>query len=437
MRRRVERISAASNVRPLRRKRDNRVIAGVDLGASKVACFIAELTPESDDSFGAEIIGVGCCGLPLRAGAGRSIDQLEASLRRAVDAAERMAGVEIRTAHVAVPGRLTRARRIGVDLEIADGVVTEDDVEDALSEGAGLAAAPDCAALSARAIAYRIDSDAIYDDPVGRAGALLSAELLGLSARESVIDNLSSIVERCGLAAAEFVPAPAAAAESCLIEDEKELGVVLIDIGAASTGYAVYDDGALVDCGGVAVGGGHITRDIAQIFGAPLADAERIKTLHGAALIGPGDEHRFVDFPQLGDGADPSRASRADLCEVIIPRMEEIFELVAKRLPNDARGRTNLRRAVITGGGSLLVGAREIAERALAMKARIGRPLSIIGAPEAGAAPGFSVCAGLILNAALKSARAKFFLGETRQSRHALSKPAILGGAGRWLRAKF
>ncbi len=437
MKRRAATYSDASNVRLLRRKRDNRVIAAIDLGGSKVACFIAALTPDSDASFGAEVIGVGCCGLPPRAATGRSVDTLEASLRRAVEAAERMAGVEINGAHVAAPGRLVRARRIGVDLEIADGVVTQEDIDDAVREGAGLAAAPDCAALSASPIAFRIDSEAIYDDPVGRPGALLCAELLGLSVRESVIDNLSAMVERCGLKAIEIVPAPVAAAESCLIEDEKELGVVLIDIGAASTGYAVYDDGALVDCGGVGVGGGHITKDIAQIFGAPLADAERIKTLHGAALIGPGDEHRFVDFPRLGDGADPSRASRADLCEVIIPRMEEIFELVAAKLPGDSRTRTHLRRAVITGGGSLLLGAREIAEKTLAMKTRIGRPLSIIGAPEAGAAPGFSVCAGLIMNAAAKPPAGKFFLGGDRQSPHALTKPAMFGGARRWLRAKF
>ncbi len=437
MKRRAATNSDASNVRPLRRKRDDRVIAAIDLGASKVACFIAVLTPDRESDMGAEVIGVGCCGLPPRAATGRSVDNLEASLRRAVEAAERMAGVEIGAAHVAVPGRLVRARRIGVDLEIADGVVTQEDIDDAVREGAGLAAAPDCAALSASPIAYRVDSEAVYDDPVGRPGALLSAELLGLSVRESVVDNLSAMIERCGLKAMEVVPAPVAAAESCLIEDEKELGVVLIDIGAASTGYAVYDDGALVDCGGVGVGGGHITKDVAQIFGAPLADAERIKTLHGAALIGPGDEHRFVDFPRLGDGADPSRASRADLCEVIIPRMEEIFELVAAKLPGDRHVRTNLRRAVITGGGSLLLGAREIAEKTLAMKARIGRPLSMIGAPEVGAAPGFSVCAGLILNAASKPPAGKFFLGGARQSLHPLAKPAMFGGAGAWLRAKF
>ena len=437
MKRRVATESEPSNVRPFRRKRDDRIVAAVDLGASKIACFIAALTPEGEGDHSVEVIGVGCCGLPPRAAPGRSVDNVEASLRRAVDAAERMAGVEINTAHVAAPGRLVRARRIGVDLEIADGVVTQEDIDDAVREGAELAAAPECVALSATPIAFRLDSEAMYADPVGRPGALLSTELLGLSVRQSVIDNLSAIVERCGLGVAEVVPAPIAAAESCLIEDEKELGVVLIEIGAGSTGYAVYEDGALVDCGGVGVGGGHITKDIAQIFGAPLADAERIKTLHGAALIGPGDEHRFVDFPRLGEGADPSRASRADLCEVIIPRMEEIFELVAAKLPGVGTAQTNLRRAVITGGGSLLLGAREIAEKTLKMKTRIGRPLSIIGAPEAGAAPGFSVCAGLITKASAKPPASKFFLGGARQSRHAMGKPALFGGARNWLRAKF
>ena len=436
-----------ANVKPLKRARDRRIVAGVDLGASKAACFIAEMQPGPDGVFDIEIIGVGCHGVRLRATGGPDVDEMETCLRRAVDAAERMAGLRVDKVRVAAPGRMMRARRIGVDLEIADGVVTQEDVDDSLREGAGLAAASNCVSLGASPILHRVDGDPVVGDPAGYAGALLSTEMLGLSARESAIDNLSSLVERCGLEAVQFIPAPAAAAESCLIEDERELGVVLIDIGATTTGFAVYDDGALVDCGGAALGGAHITRDIAQIFGAPLADAERIKTLHGAALIGPGDEHRFIDFPQLGAAGDVHRASRADLCEVIIPRMEEIFELVAKRLPHDGRGRMALRRAVITGGGSLLPGAREIAEKALGMKTRVGRPLSLVGAPEAGGAPGFSVCAGLIGVAADPGAAATFSLGAFSpggfslgargQSRHSLTRPALFGGARAWLRAKF
>ena len=222
-----------------------------------------------------------------------------------------------------------------------------------------------------------------------------------------------------------------------MLEDEKELGVVLIDIGASSTDFAVYDGGALVECGGVAVGGGHITRDIAQIFGAPLAHAERVKTLYGSALMGPGDEHRFIDFPQLGVPGETARASRAEISEVILPRLEEIFELVCEQLPDDGMRRSGLRRAVLTGGGSLLVGAREVAERALGMKSRLGRPAQIAGSPEAASAPGFAVCAGLIQHYANSGETSENRLGVLRQSPHAGGNSSVLGNVEAWLRAKF
>ncbi len=421
----------------LRRGKDQQLIAAVDIGASKVSCFIARVTQENDFSAHAEIVGVGHNGVPSRSGGGHAAEQFEAGLRHAVDAAERMAGARVHRVGVAVPGRALRTRRIAVDIEIADGVVTEEDVADTLTEGAAIAVAPEDAVLHAMPTGFRLDGEEIDGDPVGLNGAVLSTEMIGVGARQSVLDNLSSLIERCGLAAEEFVAAPYAAAEATLIEDEKELGVVLIDIGAASTGYAVYDHGVLVDCGGVGAGGGHITKDIAQIFGSPLVQAERIKTLYGAALIGPGDEHRFVDFPQLGDIGETARASRADLCEVIIPRVEEIFELVAERLPDDRLRRSGLRRAVITGGGSLLVGAREIAEKTLSMKCRNGRPVSIAGAPEAATAPGFSVCAGIIQHCMNVRSEDNLTLGAPSQSPHSLTRSAFLGGARAWLRAKF
>ena len=213
--------------------------------------------------------------------------------------------------------------------------------------------------------------------------------------------------------------------------------MVLIDIGAASTGYAVYDNGMLIDCGGVAVGGGHITKDVAQIFGTPLVHAERMKTVHGAALIGPGDEHRFIDFPQLGAAGERLRASRADFYEVIIPRMEEIFELVAQKLPDDGMRRSGLRRAVITGGGSMLIGAREIAERVLSMKCRLGKAIAVAGAPEAASAPGFAVCAGLIQRVSISHAEGNSPLGVFGQSLHSQKRVTKFGGVEAWLRAKF
>lgn len=419
------------------RRRDASQVAVIDIGASKTACFIARLKTESGLAPHAEIIGVGYHGAPARPRTAASQDQLEEGVRKAVDSAEHMAGARIHRTLVSVPGKYLRTRRIGVDIDIAGGVVTEEDVEDCLAEGMTLAAAPDCAALHAFATGYELDGEEIYDDPVGLNGATLSTQILGIGARQSILDNLSMLIERCGLGVEDFVARPHAAAEGVLIDDEKDLGVVLIDIGAASTDYAVYDGGVMIDCGGVGVGGGHITKDIAQIFGAPFTQAERVKMLYGAALIGPGDEHRFVDFQQLGVVGETARASRADLCEVIIPRMEEIFELVAERLPDDVMRRSGLRRAVITGGGSLLVGAREIAEKTLSMKSRIGRPIAIAGTPELASAQGFAVCAGMIQTRIYDGRDANTALGFGRQSPHSLREGSLFGGVEAWLRAKF
>lgn len=410
-------------------------VAALDVGAAKIACMIARVVSEPDFPPHAEVIGMGLHGAPVRTRQATAIEQVESGIRHAVDAAERMAGERIRNVSVAVDGKYLKTRRIGVDIDIAGGLVTGEDIEDSLAEGAAVAAAEDFTTLHAIPTAFKADGEEVVSEPVGLNASVLSTEMLGVAARQSVLDNLSSLIERCSLSADAFVAAPFAAAEATLIDDEKDLGVILIDIGAASTNFAVFDDGVMHDCGGVGVGGGHITKDIAQIFGASLGDAERLKTLHGAALLGPGDEHRFIDYQEIGAGM--SRISRADLCEVIIPRVEEIFELVLQKLPDDRVRRIGLRRAVVTGGGSLLVGAREIAERTLSMKCRVGRPMALAGAPEASSAPGLAVCAGLIQNFVNSDREWKSGLGVLGQSAHSLREASFLGGMQAWLRANF
>lgn len=420
----------------LSRKNDN-IVAAIDIGASKVSCFIARILAEPGLQPHLDILGVGNYGLPTFSKAAASPEILEKALRIAVDSAERMAGTQIHDVCIGVPGRFLKSRKIGVDLEIAGGVTTQDDVDESLQEGARIAASDGYTTLHARPVRFRVDGAEIFSDPTGFSGGVLSTEMIGISARDSVTDNLAALVERCGLRAERFVASPLAAAESCLIEDEKELGVVFIDIGSSSSGYAVFDNGALIDCGGAPVGGGHITRDIAQIFGTTLANAERIKTVHGAALIGAGDENRCIDLPQLGMPGEVARASRADVCEVIIPRLEEIYELILQRLPESALRRGGLRRAVISGGGSLLIGARETAERVLKMKTRNGRPALIAGAPESANAPGFSVCAGLIQNYANLGVEGHSALGDCGQSLQSRHSVGVLGGVSAWVRANF
>jgi cell division protein FtsA len=405
------------------------IVAAVDIGASKAICLIAQLVPSVDGAKIPEVVGVGLQGVDGERGTAR-----ETALRAAVDAAERMAGARIRSVRAAVPGRRLHCRRVAVELDLANGRASEEDVEECLRQGALASRGEGLVALRSAPVAFRIDGEIAAPDPAGLAGGVLEADVLGVSAQESAILNLESLIERAGLALAGCAPAPAAAGEAVLLDDERDLGVALVDIGAGSAGYAVYERGALADCGGVAIGAAHITRDLAQMFGAPLAAAERIKTLYGAALLGPGDEHRLVEVEQLGADREVLRVSRAEIAAIVAPRLEEIFELTLKQI--SANGRPALRRAVLTGGGSLLVGARETAERVLGMKARLGRPASLSGAPDAATGPQFSVCAGLIALAAREDAARNPAFEPLREA--SLTAARSLGAnVARWLRENF
>ncbi|MEO0400547.1 MAG: cell division protein FtsA [Pseudomonadota bacterium] len=389
------------------RTKDSRLIAAVDIGGAKASCVIAALAPVGDGSFEPDVLGVGQYGAARRpANDAHStapvsgLADLEVNLRGAVEAAERMAGEQIKSAYVAVPGRQLRCRRIGVDLALAGGVVTREDVSDCLAEAARNQAAG-FTPLHARAIRQFLDGEVLSGSAEGLVGDLLTAEILSLGVRETTATNIEGLLHRCGLEADGFVAAPFAAGEATLIDDEKELGAVLIDMGARHTDYAVYDRGALVAVGGIALGGENITRDIAHVFGATIAAAERAKTFHGSALSDPGDEHRLVDFPQLGGAGETERQSRAALSAVIASRLEEIFEkLVEAMTRQQGEGALGVRRVVLTGGGSLLLGAAETAERVIGAKARLGRPVSLLGAPEAARAPQFASVIGVAQYAA-------------------------------------
>ena len=381
-------------------------IAAIDVGASKVACLIAAASLRPDGSSDIDVIGAGQHGIALKDARKDIGAATEAAIRIAVDAAERMAGERIRKAFVTLPGRQLLTRRVGVDLDLAGGAVTHQDVVESLERGSVIAAQDGAALVHALPISFSLDGEDVGANPCGLIGSLLATEMLGLGVRESYEANLGALLEHCDIDVEQLIAAPLAAAEAVLIEDEKELGAIIIDIGARSSDYALYRNGALIDCGGVGVGGDHITRDVAQIFGGSIAHAERTKALHGSSITGAGDDHGFIDVPQLGETGEVARVSRADLSAVIAPRMEEILTLVmdqaSKASSRKAVGQDGVRRAVLTGGGSLLTGARETAERICGVKTRLGRPMALSGAPDAATAPQFSACIGALIHGAQK-----------------------------------
>lgn len=424
-----------------RKPNPERVIAAIDIGGSKAACMIASLTSPMRGTTEVEIIGVGQHGIVSREKRMDAASATESAIRVAVEAAERMAGVRIKKATITVHATQVLNRRIGVDLDLSGGAVTQEDVRDCLEKGASIAAHESAIPLHALPIRFCVDGEDVGANPSGIVGGILSAEMLGLGVRNGHDANLRSLLERAGIEVERMVASPLAAAHTVLSEDEKDLGCLMVDIGARSAEFAVFEECALVACGGVKVGGEHITRDIAQIFGGTISYAERIKALHGSVLVGDGDDHRFIDIPQIGASENSVSVSRAELCAVIAPRLEEILSLVFDEAEKAVgrRSSSGLRRAVITGGGSLLTGARDTAERIFGVKTRLGRPTALSGAPDAATAPQFSACVGAILYVA-QPEELNFFDGDFSFSHGdmALAKrEGILGGVTQWMKMNF
>jgi len=244
--------------------------------------------------------------------------------------------------------------------------------------------------------------------------------------------NLTLCIERGHLKVASISVAPYASGLATLVEDELRLGVTVIDLGGGTTTIAVFRDGEMIFADAVALGGAHITNDIARGLATPMAQAERLKTLFGSALASPTDERETIDVPVIGetDNEVVQQVPRSALMGIIRPRVEETFEHVKGRLESAGMDRIAGRRVVITGGGSQLQGIREVAARLLDKQVRLGRPIRISGLAEATAGPAFSACAGL-LRLAIKEPLAPV------RDLEMDSAGGRLGRIGRWLKANF
>jgi cell division protein FtsA len=285
-------------------------------------------------------------------------------------------------------------------------------------------------------VQYQLDDAKGLKSPAGMFGETLGVDLNVVTCEAAHMRNLALAIERCHLSIAGTVITPYAAAKSALADDERALGVTLIDMGGATTGIAVFHNGNLVHSSIVPIGGQHITNDIARGLSTTIAHAERMKTLWGSAIPSLMDERETVAVPLLGErGVDTiHQVPRSMLTGIIRPRLEETFELVRDRLEESGCGRLGGGRVVLTGGASQLSGAREVAAQWLDRQVRLGAPAQMQGAPDSARAPGFAVAGGL-LNYALKPDAACVL--PTDLSGDGESRPGYLRRVGRWLADSF
>jgi cell division protein FtsA len=248
--------------------------------------------------------------------------------------------------------------------------------------------------------------------------------------------NLMLAVERCHLSVEAMVAGPYVAGLSVLADDEADLGAALIDMGAGTTTMAVFTGGRFIHADGFALGGQHITMDIARGLNARIADAERIKAFYGSVLTGGSDERDMITVPPVGEqeGEPPQFVSRATLVHIVKPRLEEILEMVRDRLAASPFAAEPRGRVILSGGASQLTGLTELAAHILGRPVRIGRPLGISGLPDAAKGPAFAVAAGLLVYP--QAAHLEHF--EPRRTRHLMTGTGgYFARVGRWLRESF
>ncbi|MFO0662366.1 MAG: cell division protein FtsA [Polyangiaceae bacterium] len=367
------------------------IVVGLDIGTTKVSAVVGEIGED-----GITILGVGtvpCRG--LRKGIVSNIDWTVRAIRDAIENAQTMAGVEIRTVYAGVAGSHVRSATSDGVAAIAGGEVTRTDVERALEGARAIPVDADRQILHVLPREFVVDTQDGIRDPIGMSGVRLGAKVNLVTAATSCVQNVIRCAERAGLAVADVVLMPLASAEAVLSDDEKEIGVAVVDIGGGTTDILIYVDGGIAHASVIPVGGNNITSDVAAGLRTPVAEADRLKRLSGCALARMVGEDEEIEVPGVG-GHPPRRAPRRLLADIIEPRVEEIFAVVRKRLEDTGMLEQLSAGVVLTGGAVLLEGMADFAEEVLGVPVRIGFPSGIRGITQLVHGPQHATGVGLV-----------------------------------------
>jgi cell division protein FtsA len=369
-------------------------VVGIDIGSSKVAVLIGQ----RDARGGIEVAGRGLA--PNRGTRRGNIVNIEAAveaLKAASEEAEVMAGVEISRAYVGVAGadiRSVNARGM-VTVARKDREITRSDIQRALEAAQGAAIPSDREILHAIPQEFVVDEQSGIADPLGMLGSRLEVQVHLVTGQVARSKTLLTCVNRAGIEVAEMVFEPLATAESTMTPDERDLGALLVDIGAGTTGYALFAEGEVQHSAVLPVGAGHFTNDLAMVLRTPYAEAERIKTREGCCLLSMVQEEDGISVPAVAGGA-PRVVPRREICEILQPRAEELVSLVRDDLAKngwDGRLRGGI---VLTGGGAQLDGLLELTGQAFNASVRYGLPQGLAGLVDVINSPGWTTAAGLL-----------------------------------------
>ena len=375
------------------------LITALDVGSSKVAALIAQ--PSED---GLMVLGTGQReSRGVRRGFIADMAATESAVREAVEQAEKIARTTIDEAWLSFSAGGLFSDVASVELALEGERITQGHVDELLEAGRRSIDPDGRTVLHAQPALYTIDGLKGVKNPLGLFAERLGVDIHVVVAEPSPIRNLDHCVRSAHLAVKQIVASPVATAMSCLSEEERELGVALVELGAEVTNISLIAGGLLVGLASLPLGAADITDDIASAFGTRRSQAERMKCFHGSAQTSPRDNHDMIEVAPLSgenDAAEPTRITRAQLITVVRQRLEQIFGAIDEALKALGFVGPIARQVVLTGGGAELKGIADYAQSVLGRSVRIGRPRGLIGLPEAHSGPAFATLAGLVQFAA-------------------------------------
>jgi cell division protein FtsA len=378
-------------------KRDE-LIVGLDIGTTKIAAIVGEVSDDLDsNSGGIDIIGIGTApSRGIRKGVVVNIDATVQSIEKAIEEAEHMAGCEITSVFAGIAGGHIKGLNSHGTVAVKDKEVRDGDVSRVIESAKAVAIPMDREIIHVLPQEYIVDEQDGIREPLGMAGVRLEAKVHIVTAAVTSAQNIVKCCNRCGLEVAGVVLEPLASAEAVLHDDEKELGVALVDIGGGTTDIAIFCEGSIVHTSVLPLGGNHLTNDIAVGLRTPLDAAEKIKQKYGCALSSMVDPEDTIEVPSVG-GRPPRILARQILTEIAMPRMEEIFEHVRREIAKAGFEDLLASGVVLTGGTTILEGTTELAEEVLGLPTRRGTPRNIGGLVDVVRSPSYATGVGLVL----------------------------------------
>ena len=431
-------IKGRHDASPIQTQKSGSIIAAIDIGSAKVTCFIAKV--KKDDTI--DVIGIGHhASAGVKSGTIVDLKAAETAIGHAIQAAENMArakmlGQQLTSVYVNLPGTSALCHNFSVDVKISGQEITGKEIKAALSEARKVEVAGQDELIHTIPAGFSIDGRHGISEPRGMYGNTLTVHLNAITGLSPALRNKEVVIGNNHLDINGYCAAPYASGLSCLVEDERELGCTIIDMGGGTTNIGVFFGGKIIFTSAIPIGGQHVTSDVARGLTTSISDAERLKILYGAAMTASADDTDLIDVPLLGENTHnvANHIPRSILTGIIQPRIEETFELVRAKLEDAGMSQVAGRRVVLTGGASQLPGLCELGQLILDKKLRVGAPVNMSGLAESTSGPAFSTAAGLLIYAAKHAAEQQPHIVEKV---HLAMPGTILEKVGQWLRANW